>query len=1014
MEESMEQPHAWEDPSRTGEGRLPARAYFFGYSDANAAIPVDRNRSLGFRSLSGPWQFRLFDGPLRVQPTLHDQLHTDWDQVDVPHMWQLDGYGAPAYTDEAYPFPVNPPRVPSTTPTAVYQRTIGIDALAPGRERIILRLDGVESFAEITVNGQYIGFTKGSRLAAEFDLTDHLHVGENLLSFTVLQFSDGTYLEDQDMWWLSGIFRDLYLQTRPVAGLRDLAIRTPWTEDRAGLDIDLHAGPGCASVDWLLLDGDDVVTDGTTRTADTAAPAADGTTLTGGTTAQIRAHVENPIGWTPENPHLYQLLLTLRDANGEVIEVVPHRVGLREITIEDGLLRWNGHYVMMHGVNRHDVDDRRGRAVGMERVRRDLVLMKQHNINAVRTAHYPNDPRFYELCDELGLFVMAETDLETHGFVATGNLSQLTDDPAWETAYVDRIERHVLAQRNHASIIMWSLGNESGDGCNIAPMYARAKQLDPTRPVHYEEDRDAEVVDVVSTMYSRVAQMNDFGEHPLGKPRINCEYGHAMGNGPGGLAEYQKVFDRWPSLQGHFVWEWSDHGIRVDREDGPTWLYGGDYGELFHNANFCIDGLIFPWQEPSPGLLEYKNVLCPVVVERGENGLEVRSRLLFEPLRDLDLVLEHRTDGEITSAETIPCPQLAPGSRAPLPAEVPAAQLTGENSLTIRVVRRTATPYSAPGHELGVLELADFPATHTPAPLPALPGGVRAEEDGQTLRLTAGTSRLTIDTADGSLTSWTSEGRELLARAPRVQFWKPLIDNHEQENDQLWEPLLMRHLARSVREVTWRAEDTCAEVIVREDIAAPGLAHGMHVTIAWTLRADGALSVAISGTPLGEYRDIVPKLGMDLGLAPELRRVSYHGRGPGENYSDSTAATYVGRFETTVEEMETPYVVPQDYGNRRDVRWAALTDTAGQGLLVEADGPLLNVSAWPYSCAALDQTTHRADLVPDADAVTLNIDHRLLGLGSNSWGAEVLDTHRVRWESFEYAFRLRALTGQER
>ena len=995
----MEQPHAWEDPSRTGDGRLPARAYFFGYADAKTARPMDRDSSLGFRSLSGAWQFRLFDGPRRVQPSLHQHLPADWDQVEVPHMWQLDGYGTPAYTDEAYPFPVDPPRVPSTTPTAVYQHTVQIDALDPAHERVILRLDGVESYAEITVNGGYVGFTKGSRLAAEFDLTDHLHPGENLLSFTVLQFSDGTYLEDQDMWWLSGIFRDLYLQTRPVAGLRDLAIRTPWDERRAGLEIDLSTAAGCASIDWVLLDGEQIAADGSVATTD------------GGAT--VRAHVEDPVGWTPENPHLYQLLLTLKDSHGGVIEVVPHRVGLREITLEDGMLYWNGQYVMMHGVNRHDVDDRRGRAVSMDRVRRDLVLMKQHNINAVRTAHYPNDPRFYELCDELGLFVLAETDLETHGFVATGRLERLTDDPEWEHAYVDRIERHVLAQRNHASIIMWSLGNESGNGCNIAPMYARAKELDPTRPVHYEEDRDAEVVDVVSTMYSRVAQMNDFGEHPVGKPRINCEYGHAMGNGPGGLAEYQQVFDRWPSLQGHFVWEWSDHGIRVDREGGPTWLYGGDFGEHTHNANFCIDGLIFPWQEPSPGLLEYKNVLCPVVVEQVDTGLVVRSRLLFEPVRGLDLVLEHRSDGEVTRTQTIPCPEVAPGHRVPLPADIPSSQLRGENSLTVRVVRREATPYSAAGHELGVLELADFPVEHAPAQLPAPSGAVRADQDGDELRLAAGTSKLTIDTVDGSLTSWLSGGRELLARAPRVQFWKPLIDNHQQENDELWDPLLMRHLVRSVRSVDWEADDTRAQVVVREDIAAPGLAHGMHVTLTWTFTADGALSVAVSGTPFGEYRDIVPKLGMDFGVAPDLRQVSYHGRGPGENYSDSTAATYVGRFETTVEQMETPYVVPQDYGNRRDVRWAALADPTGHGLLVEADGPLLNVSAWQYSCAAIDTTGHRADLVPDPDAVTLNIDHRLLGLGSNSWGAEVLDTHRVRWESFEYAFRLRALTGQE-
>lgn len=996
----MTQPHAWEDPTRTGDGRLPARAYFFGYGDEETAIRMEREHSLGFLSLSGTWRFRLFDGPARVLPALRGDFHADWDEVEVPHMWQLDGYGTPAYTDEAFPFPVDPPRVPSSTPTAVYQRTVEIETLDPERERIILRLDGVESFAEITVNGRYVGFTKGSRLAAEFDLTDHLCIGENLFSITVMQFCDGTYLEDQDMWWLSGIFRDLYLQSRPAAGLRDLVIRTPWDEHRAGLEIDLELAAGCASVEWSLNDATRRVAGGAVAaTADSA---------------RIRAHVDNPVGWTPENPHLYQLLLTLRDAEGQVIEVVPHRVGLREISIEDGLLRWNGHYVMMHGVNRHDVDDRRGRAVSVERMRRDLVLMKQHNINAVRTAHYPNDPRFYELCDELGLFVMAETDLETHGFVAMGNLALLTDDPAWETAYVDRIERHVLAQRNHPSIIMWSLANESGYGCNIAPMYAKAKELDPTRPVHYEEDRDAEVVDVVSTMYSRVSQMNDFGEHPMGKPRINCEYGHAMGNGPGGLAEYQEVFDKWPSLQGHFIWEWADHALRVAREDGPTWLYGGDYGEHTHNANFCVDGLIFPWQEPSPGLLEYKNVLCPVVIDQSDSDLDVRSRLLFEPLRDLDLVLEYRTAGEIHRTETLPCPELAPGGRAPLPVRIPAEQLTGEKSVTVRVLRRQETAYSGAGHELGVLELADFPKTHTPSPLAPLPGGVRVEEDGQSLHLTAGPSALTFDTIDGSLTGWTVDGEEILVRAPRVQFWKPLIDNHGTENEELWEPLLMRHLTRSVRTVHWDADENRAEITVREDIAAPGLAHGMRVTISWVFTADGALSVTVSGTPIGDYRDIVPKIGMDFGLNSDLQRVSYFGRGPGENYSDSTSATYVGRFETTVEEMDTPYVVPQDYGNRRDVRWASLTGASGRGLRVEADGPLLNVSAWPYSCATLEETGHRADLVRDEHAITLNIDHRVLGLGSNSWGSEVLDTHRVRWEDFSYGFRLHALTGKER
>lgn len=1011
----MEQPHAWEDPSRTGDGREPARAYFFGYPDTATAAAMDRDRSLGFRSLCGPWKFRLFDGPARVQPALHQELHADWDQVEVPHMWQLDGYGAPAYTDEAYPFPVDPPRVPSTTPTAVYQRTVELAALDPARERTILRLDGVESFAEITVNGRYIGFTKGSRLAAEFDLTDHLRVGENLLSLTVLQFSDGTYLEDQDMWWLSGIFRDLYLQTRPVAGLRDLVIRTPWDARRAGLEIDLATGPGCASVSWTLHDGEELVADGTAPVAPSAdATAPDGTAVDSTTAeAQIRAHIADPVGWTPENPHLYQLLLTLRDADGEVIEVVPHRVGLREITIEDGLLRWNGQYVMMHGVNRHDVDDRRGRAVGMERMRRDLVLMKQHNINAVRTAHYPNDPRFYELCDELGLFVLAETDLETHGFVATGNLSQLTDDPAWETAYVDRIERHVLAQRNHASIIMWSLGNESGYGCNIAPMYTRAKQLDPTRPVHYEEDRDAAVVDVVSTMYSRVSQMNDFGEHPMGKPRINCEYGHAMGNGPGGLAEYQQVFDRWPSLQGHFVWEWADHGIRVDREDGPTWLYGGDFGERTHNANFCIDGLIFPWQEPSPGLLEYKNLLCPVVLDRTEDGLRLRSRLLFEPLRGIDLVLEERVDGEIVRTTRHDCPELAPGEHAPLPVELSPADLAWPRSATLRVLRRHATAHSAAGHELGVLELGEGPTEHRPAPLLGAGGQVEVEQDGRLLRITSGTSTLTVDTADGALTGWRMGGRDLLVHAPRMQFWKPLIDNHHQEFADLWQPRGLHLLETSVRAVSWSEESDGVHVRVSQRIAAPGHGYGMDVDLVWTVQPGAAVSLTASGTPWGDYHDLVPKIGMELGVAPTLREVEYLGRGPGENYSDSRSATWIGRFSTTVEQMETPYVVPQDYGNRQDVHWFALRAPDGHGLLAEADGELLNASAWQYTAESIHSTGHRADLVPDPSAITLNLDHRVLGLGSNSWGSEVLDGHRVRWEPFIYSLRLRALAGKE-
>lgn len=516
----------------------------------------------------------------------------------------------------------------SANPTGAYQRTFDLTAEDLSR-RIVLRFDGVESYAEIHLNGAYVGMTKGSRLAAEFDLTPHARPGENLLSVTVLQFSAASYIEDQDMWWASGIFRDVYLLLRPGARIDDLAVVTTFDDAVVDATLDLRAdvSPAVSRVDHRLVDAA-----GTTLLEGSAVPDA-------GRVALDLA-VPAPRQWSPEDPYLHTLVLTVRDDVGEVAEVVAQRVGFREVVIRDGLLHVNGRVITMHGVNRHDHDDRDGRAVGMDRVERDLVLMKRHNINAVRTAHYPNDPRFYELTDRLGLFVVAETDLESHGFANVGDISRITDDPAWEAAYVDRIERHVAAQRNHPSIVMWSLGNESGYGTNIRAMYARCKELDPTRPVHYEEDRDAEVVDVVSTMYSRVSQMNDVGEFPHPKPRILCEYGHSMGNGPGGLAEYQQVIDRWDTIQGHFIWEWCDHGLLTRDAAGREFhAYGGDFGDYPNNANFCIDGMILPDQTPSPGLAEYKQVIAPLKLSLADGELTVRSAYQFTAVTDTDLVL---------------------------------------------------------------------------------------------------------------------------------------------------------------------------------------------------------------------------------------------------------------------------------------------------------------------------------------------------------------------------------------
>ncbi|MBB1484252.1 glycoside hydrolase family 2 [Tessaracoccus sp. MC1865] len=986
----MTDPRDWENPSLTGRNRLRARAYFFGYATEEDAATRDRTRSRGFVSMSGDWQFRLFDNPLRVPAAFTSAHQAGWDTVTVPHLWQLDGYGHLQYTDEGYPFPIEQPRVPADTPTGAYQRVVPLSRPADG-EQVILKMDGVESYAEIYLNGDFVGMTKGSRLTAEFDITAHIVDGDNLFAIKVLQYCDATYIEDQDMWWASGIFRDLYLITRPQARLTDFFVRTRKAGDSAEVTLTAEAD-GARSIEWRIADGDTTVASATLTPGDT-----------------VTVTVDNATFWNPETPYLYDMTLTVM-GDDVVSEHVPHRLGLREITIDEGLMHLNGAYFMMHGVNRHDHDPEKGRAISMDRARRDLELMKRHNINAVRTAHYPNDPRFYEMCDELGLMLIAETDLESHGFANVDDLARVTDDPAWEAPYVDRIERHVLAQRNHASVLIWSLGNESEFGCNIRAMYHRAKELDPTRPVHYEEDRNGEVVDIVSTMYSRVQQMNDFGEHPHPKPRINCEYAHSMGNGPGGLSEYQEVFNKWDSIQGHFIWEWADHGL-LDRSrsggavgENAFYAYGGDYGDYPNNKNFCIDGLVFPWQQPSPGLTEYKQVICPVLVTWSDGVLSVRNRRWFTDLSDIEIRVETTVDGVPAAPVTLTPQPVGPGETwttelaLNLGDGAPAAAVA-------RVFSTQAHTWADAGRELGVHQLAvvdALPAAPTVAPR------LDTAEDEFTLTVSTGNGELVFDTVNGDLLSWRAGGRSLVAAPLRVGFWKPLIDNHQQEADEHWTPQHIEIMQNSARNVTWRRDGEAVVVDYEVRVAPPVLDFGMQCRVTWRVGADGVATVAVTGEPYGDYRDIIPRIGVSLEVPGELQQVAWFGRGPGENYPDSKAANTIGFWGTTVDAMETPYVYPQDYGNRGDVRWMTITDEAGNGLHVSrpADQAPFHFSAWNYTCQDIDDAQHRTDLVR-RDNVTLNLNDQVMGLGSNSWGSEVLDAYRTRFEAFDFEFTLR-------
>ncbi len=1001
----------WENIQLTHENRLAPRAYFFSYDSVAQARSFARETSSLFQLLSGQWNFQFFEHPLQVPEAFTSHFMSDWGSITVPGMWQMEGHGKLQYTDEGFPFPIDVPYVPTNNPTGAYQRIFSLSEGWQGKQTLI-KFDGVETYFEVYVNGQYVGFSKGSRLTAEFDISALVKTGDNLLCVRVMQWADSTYVEDQDMWWSAGIFRDVYLVGKQATHIQDFTVRTEFDDDYrdATLTCDialenLSSTPAMASLEYTLFDGEQALHSGVINNL----------AVEQHTRTAFNFKVNAPQQWSAESPYLYHLVMTLKDANGNLLEVVPQRVGFRDIKIRDGLFYINNRYVMLHGVNRHDNDHLKGRAVGMDRVEKDLLLMKQHNINSVRTAHYPNDPRFYELCDIYGLFVMAETDVESHGFANIGDISRITDDPLWENVYVERIVRHVHAQKNHPSIVIWSLGNESGYGCNIRAMYHAAKALDDTRLIHYEEDRDAEVVDIISTMYTRVPLMNEFGEYPHPKPRIICEYAHAMGNGPGGLTEYQNVFYQHDCIQGHYVWEWCDHGIQAKDDNGNVWYnYGGDYGDYPNNYNFCLDGLIYSDQTPGPGLQEYKQVIAPVKVRaqdlaRGE--LRVENKLWFTTLDDYTLHIEVRAEGDTLSTQQIKLREIAPNSDTLLQCALPELDAR-EAFLNVTVTKDSRTLYSEAGHHIATYQ---FPLkARTAAAVPfsqqnATP--LTLEDSRQSCTIRGYNFHLIFSKLNGKPISWTVNGEELITREPKINFFKPTIDNHKQEFEGLWQPNHLQIMQEHLRDFGIEQTDDALLITSQTIIAPPVFDFGMRCTYRWRIAADGQLNVELSGQPYGEYRDIIPCIGFTMGINGDFGQVAYYGRGPGENYADSQQANIIDIWRSSVDEMFENYPFPQNNGNRQDVRWATLTNRHGNGLLVIPQRPV-NLSAWRYTPENIFAAQH-CNALQRSDDITLNLDHQLLGLGSNSWGSEVLDSWRVWFRSFSYGFTLLPVSGSE-
>jgi beta-galactosidase/beta-glucuronidase len=1021
----------WEDPRQVGRSRLAPRATFIPFESEGAV--GERGRSSRSRILNGRWRFHYAPSPGAAPEGFAEPGFDDsaWDCITVPGHWQLQGYGHPHYTNVIYPFPVDPPRVPSEDPTGLYRREFSVPADWAGR-RVILHFAGVDNAFTVWVNGQEVGMSKGSRLPAEFDITSAIDFsGPNLLAVRVLQWSDASYIEDQDMWWLSGIFRDVYLLALPEVAVFDYRVRAMLDDDyrdgRLELAVTLRNfseadAPNC-TVKARLLDAEGRPVLKRTLSGKADVPAG------GEAVVELAADVLSPARWSAEEPYLYTLTLASFDPEGNALEHLAGKVGFRRVELRGNVFLVNGVAVKLKGVNRHDTDPDLGRAVTYEKMLKDVLLMKRHNINAVRTSHYPNDPRFLDLCDAYGLYVVDECDLECHGMGSRG-FGLLSDSEEWTDAYVDRMRRMVQRDKNHACIIMWSMGNESGGGRNFHAMASEAHRLDPTRPIHYESDYQYPDSDVLSMMYpglNRIQEIVDGKPLPLwgggvlapekyaDKPFFCCEYAHAMGNGPGGLKEYWDLFFEHDRLMGGCVWEWADHGLRKRTADGREYFaYGGDFGDEPNDGNFVCDGLVFPDRTPSPGLIEYKKVIQPVLIDAEElkaGKVRITNRYDFLSLDHLTVTWEVTAEGRLLQSGRMATPKVAARKSkvVAVPFELPAGPQAAEHFLMVRFTLGQATSWAPAGH---VVAWAQFPLPVRRAPqavrsITSMPP-VECCEQGARLLVEGPDFEIAFDRLMGRIASWTSQGRPIMSAGPRLNFWRATTDNDRGGDGaaRKWREAHLHQLQHRVESVTCeRLSDEAVAVQVAAQVAAPTRYTGFDCRYEYVIYGSGDVVCRVHGKPFGDFLPSLPRIGLEMTVPADLDNVCWFGRGPGESYPDSMQAGWVGAFSATVDELWTPYVFPQENGNRSDVRWVALTAVRGAGLLA-AGMPTLSFSV--HRCTAMDIENARHTVeVPHRDELTLNLDYRQRPLGTASCGPGPWQFYELRPEEFTFAIRLR-------
>ena len=1006
----------WKDPVVNEVNRSPMHTSYFAYQNEHSALKGCKEASQNFMSLNGIWKFLWVKDADKRPMNFYKISYDDksWDNMQVPGLWALNGYGDPVYVNYGYPwrnqFAGEPPAIPvADNQVGSYRKEIIIPADWKGKE-IFAHFGAVSSNMYLWVNGQFVGYSEDSKLEAEFNLSRYLKPGKNLIAFQVFRWCDGSYLEDQDFLRLAGVGRDCYLYVRNKKYIQDIRV-TP-DLDAQYLNATLHVAmnlKGGGTVDLKLLDplGKEIVA----------------TSVKGTGQIQTRMEVANPGKWAAENPILYTLIATLKD-KGDVVEVIPVNVGFRKIELKNAQILVNGQPVLFKGVNRHEMDPDNGYYLSPQRMIQDIKIMKAFNINAVRTSHYPNDNLWYDLCDRYGLYVVAEANVESHGI---GGHKTLARNPLFAKAHLERNQRNVQRSYNHPSIIFWSLGNEAGFGANFEACYTWIKNEDKTRAVQYEQAKINEFTDIFCPMYQDYEGNREYCEGDIDKPLIQCEYTHAMGNSLGGFKEYWDLIRKYPKYQGGFIWDFVDQSLRWKNKEGVSfYAYGGDWNPYdASDNNFMDNGLINPDRQPNPHMYEvgyfYQSIwVTPVDLPNG--AINVYNENFFRNLDDYYLEWELQADGEIVRKGMVGKLNVAPQQTATVQLGYMMDDICQDKELLLNVMfkLKKAESLLPAGHVVAKKQLTILPYKTPDLAISNMPNSnikvcapTVIENDVNYLIVEGEHFRLDFDKHDGYLCKYEINGRQLLNEGSKLtpNFWRAPTDNDLgaglQKKYAAW-----KNTGIYLNELEQKVENDL--VIVKSEYTMEAVKAKLYLTYTinncGTVKITQKMTVDQSATVSDLFR-----FGMQVQICEELEQVSYYGRGPIENYSDRNNSTWLGKYRQTVSDQFYSYIRPQENGMRTDIRWWKLMDKGGNGLKLIADAPC-SVSALHYSIEVLDDGERKeqrhSEFLPCVDYINLCIDKVQMGVGGvNSWGALPLKDYRLPYQDYEFSFLLQPVTS---